>query len=353
MNTRQATEICWEICVRAIHAKNYSCAKDHVTRLERSSDPSARAASLRTSGGGGGADDGSGSGSGSTGVVATSTSISSDPQALFTSQLQVVKGLLALVEGKLEEAAKLFLNISGEFQSQFTNLLSAEDVALYGGLLGLTTLHRDELNSLVMNDVVQERLELVPQLRDAIRLYKRADYGACLNLVQGLQELVELDLYLAPHAKKLFSLVREKCICQYFAPYTSVSLETMRESFGFPSTDHVEHVLLELIESKRIVGARIDIEDGTLSVCTDTAGVERRARRSMMRKIAKMGDGLVAEIEHLVLRQSCLEHGLEVKGEKGPKMKKSWAPAGLNWKGDISSDEDDTPMMDLDRFNWA
>jgi COP9 signalosome complex subunit 1 len=135
MSTRQATEVCWEICVRAIHAKNYSCAKDHVTRLERSSDPSARAASLRTSGGGGGG----------TGVVATS--ISSDPQASFTSQLQVVKGLLALVEG-------LFLNISGGSQSQFTNLLSAEDVAIYGGLLGLTTLHRDKLNSLVMNDVV-------------------------------------------------------------------------------------------------------------------------------------------------------------------------------------------------------
>ena len=310
-NTRQATDICWEICLTALHAKNYGVAKDHVTRLERS-----------------------------------------DPKGDFTgvmNQLQAMKGLLALIEGDLEVAAKLFLNLRGDFTS--SHLISMEDVALYGGLLGLTTLDRNELSSLMSNDVVQERLDLVPSLKDAIRWYKRADYGKCLNLIQGLQEVVSLDLYLAPHAKTLLDMVRDKCICHYFSPYTTVSLETMRESFNFPSTDHVEQVLVDLMESKRIVGARIHVEDGTLSVSRE--GVERRTRRAMMRQIAKLGDGLVQEIEHLVLRQSCLEHGVEVKGEKGPKMNKPWAPAGMNWKGDVSSDEDDTPMIDLDRFNWA
>ena len=333
ISTRQATEICWEIVVWALQAKNYTLAKDNVTRLERSSDTTTISSissntSSPTAGGG------------------SSEEIMHDPQAIFVSKLQITKGLLALVEGDFPSAAKSFLGISGELPANhWSHVISLEDLALYGGLLGLTSLPRGELDRLV-TDVVQERLELVPSLRDAIRFYKRADYGKCLNLVQGLREIVDLDIYLAPHADALFRLVREKCICQYFSPYTRVSLDAMRDSFGFATTKELEEVLVELIESNRIVGARIHVRNGTLSV---SSGVERRKRRFMIRNIDKLGDGLVKEIEGLVLRQSCIEHGVEVKGERkaGYKpTKKAWGPTGSNWmEGGVSSDEDDTPMM--------
>ena len=68
-----------------------------------------------------------------------------------------------------------------------------------------------------------------------------------------------------------------------------------------------------------------------------------------MRNIDKLGDGLVKEIEDLVLRQSFIEHGVEVKGERKAgfkSMKKAWGSIGSNWmEGGASSDEEDTPTM--------
>jgi COP9 signalosome complex subunit 1 len=120
-----------------------------------------------------------------------------------------------------------------------------------------------------------------------------------------------MDIFLNPHVETLWKMMREKCIVQYFQPYLSVSLITMKESFGFDDVDEVEDVIASLIESKRIVGARIDGVNRTLTSMS-VKGLERRKRKMMMSKIGMMGDKLIGEVEGMILRMSCLENNIIV-----------------------------------------
>ena len=69
--------------------------------------------------------------------------------------------------------------------NQFNTVLSAEDLALYGGLLGLITLDRAAIERTTDVEVWRERIDVIPQLREAIRLYMKADYGGCLKLIMA------------------------------------------------------------------------------------------------------------------------------------------------------------------------
>lgn len=305
----------------------------------------------------------------------------------FGSHLQCALGLAYLAEGQFSDAAVAFGRVrvvDTTPTNQLSAMLSLEDLALYGGLLGLATMDRETMSKSLDVESCRERLELIPPLRDAIRHYVRAEYGACLNLLEELRGGWGLDMYLARHADGLWRMVRDKCIIQYFAPYTSVSLETMMESFGFfDSLEEVEEVVANLIERKKIVGARIHGVNKTLSSMS-VRGLERRERRAMMRKVGRMGDVLLREVEGTVLRLACLENNICVtEGKKGKKGGRKMRQNRSSWRDGASaeramlmggesnmqegssdsSDDDDfyasrnentTPsMMDIDDFTKA
>jgi len=123
-----------------------------------------------------------------------------------------------------------------------------------------------------------------------------------------------MDLFLHSHADKLLMLMREKCIIQFFQPYSSLSLIKMKDLFGFDTVDDVEDLVASLIESKRIVGAKIDGVNKTLTRMS-VHGLEQRRRKIMMRKVGLMGDRLIDEVEGMILRMSCLENEIVVVGD--------------------------------------
>jgi hypothetical protein len=217
--------------------------------------------------------------------------------------------------------------------------------------MALLTLDRSEVaNTLVeKNTSFRDRLDSVPLLRDAIRAYVHAEYGNCLSLVDQIRGEWEMDMYLKPHAKTLWKRVRGKCLVQYFEPYISVSLQSIMESFAFESIEEAEETVVELIESKDIVGAKIHGVDRTLTKYT-VEDVEKRKRRVMMRKLGRMGDGLLDEVEGMILRMACVENGLIVgKKSRGGKSKSrrrdfNHLAMSRNAWGLDSSDDEGTPM---------
>ena len=80
--------------------------------------------------------------------------------ALFHQKLRAGQALAHLAEGRYLEAAKTFTSISPELTNQFHSVVSAEDLAMYGSLLGLATLDRATLHSLVIDGVFKGRLEV-------------------------------------------------------------------------------------------------------------------------------------------------------------------------------------------------
>jgi len=318
---------------------------------------------------------------------------------LFLSKLNAARGVAYLAEGMIKEASNSFLAMTGDLTNEFNQVLSKEDIALYGGLTSLIALDRREMaiyfsvnnkdgmnvnantstnTNTGSNSSFRERLDAYPDLRDAIQSYIHADYGACLKSVDRLRSSWTTDLYLGPQADELWRMVRGKCLVQYFEPYSAVSLHAVMDSFAFQNVEELEDVVAELLERKEIVGAKIDGVQRTLHV-SSAGALERRRRRVMVRKLARMGDRLLDEVEDMLLRMACLEKGVIV-GKSGAKTRKSrgriraWGDAMMMdadpnaraaasasaWGLEDSSDEDgaearmeveeivDDPMMDTD-----
>lgn len=109
----------------------------------------------------------SGGGSSIAGFGASISSLSSDGIAheeynisLFHNKLKAAQGIAYLSEGKYKEAASTFTSISLELTNQFNSVISAEDLALYGALLGWATYDWETVCEVVMEGEFKARLEV-------------------------------------------------------------------------------------------------------------------------------------------------------------------------------------------------
>jgi hypothetical protein len=153
-------------------------------------------------------------------------------------------------------------------------------------------------------------------MREALRHYARAEYGPCLSYLQpgsALRRDLEIDLHLHSHVSTLLDMIRDRCIVQYFQPYSSVSLEKMGCVFGC-SVKEMEEVVSKLISSgggmdgMKLGGrVRIDAYAKTLSI-EDPSVAERRERRRARVMAAKMGVQFKRNAEGMLMSEnfSCL-----------------------------------------------
>ena len=90
----------------------------------------------------------------------------SDP--LTKSRLSCASGLAELAARKYPSAARRFLSVSFE-SFHYPELVSAGNVAIYGGLTALATLNRKELKeSVLQSSNFKQFLELEPAMRETI-----------------------------------------------------------------------------------------------------------------------------------------------------------------------------------------
>ena len=100
---------------------------------------------------------------------AESTPDTSDAVVL-TGQLKVAAGLAHLEGKKYKQAARKFLEASPELGTSFSDVMSQQDVATYGGLCALASYDRAELKAkLIDNSPFRAFLELVPEVCARLR----------------------------------------------------------------------------------------------------------------------------------------------------------------------------------------
>jgi len=80
--------------------------------------------------------------------------------SLFHQKLRVGQALSHLAEGRYLESAKIFTSIDTQLTNQFNSVISAEDLAVYGSILGLATMNRDMLHGSVIDGPFKARLEV-------------------------------------------------------------------------------------------------------------------------------------------------------------------------------------------------
>ncbi|UYV71282.1 GPS1 [Cordylochernes scorpioides] len=172
------------------------------------------------------------------------------------TKLRCAAGLAELATRKYKSAAKNFLQASFD-HCEFPDLLSANNVAVYGGLCALASFDRQELlKNVISSSSFKLFLELEPQLRDIIFKFYNSKYAQCLKLLEEIKDNLYLDMYLASHVNALYTQIRNRALIQYFSPYLSADLVRMAGAFN-TSVTALEDELMQLILDNQIA-ARID-----------------------------------------------------------------------------------------------
>jgi COP9 signalosome complex subunit 1 len=107
-------------------------------------------------------------------------------QAKAEIKLIASEALVLLLEGKYQATANIMTGLKFEAlqEANYHHILSANDVALYGGLCALATFNRQDLKKKVLdNPDFKQFLELEPHIREMTMAFYRAQYARCLNLL--------------------------------------------------------------------------------------------------------------------------------------------------------------------------
>lgn len=140
---------------------------------------------------------------------------------------------------------------------QMWDILAPINIAVYGSLCALATYTRQELaNHLINSASFKQFSELEPQLREAVARFYDSKYAACWSILQDQKNVLLLDMYLAPHVERLYKMIRNKALIQYFEPYSAASMYKMAQAFDTSVVD-LEREIITLIYDGHIK-ARID-----------------------------------------------------------------------------------------------
>ncbi|KAI5371592.1 COP9 signalosome complex subunit 1 [Alternaria alternata] len=205
------------------------------------------------------------------------TQIKGDDKAKMEPIISACSGLCHMATGNYREAATAFLGTSAAYLTAEPaayitwqkEVISGNDIAVYGGLCALAYMDRSDLqNKVLANSEFRNFLELEPHIRRAINLFCNSKYSACLEVLEGYRNDYLLDVYLSKMLNTIYSRIRTKSIVQYFIPFSCVTLDEMMSKFPPAEGRTIDEDLEEMI-NQRVLNARIDLVDRLL-ICPPT-----------------------------------------------------------------------------------
>ena len=112
---------------------------------------------------------------------------SAQKKELVQSKLEVCRALVSLYhKEKYSSVADALTRVSFELGNSFNDIISANDIAVYGGLCALASYDRQELKAKVLsNSSFKSYLELEPHIREMIDAFYHAKYSVCLELLES------------------------------------------------------------------------------------------------------------------------------------------------------------------------
>ena len=234
----------------------------------------------------------------------------------WQAKLSAVMGLAHLTSGNYKDAALSFIGTdqrmlqarpdASEDDESYNEIITPNDIAVYGGLCALASMTRNELQTRVLgNTGFRSYLELEPHIRRAISFFVSSKYSACLSILESYKTDYLLDLHLQRHVPELYFQIRSKAIVQYFIPFSCVTLKALAAAFH-TGEEQIEQELFDMI-NRGSLDARIDLEDRLL------------VARKIDERQKVHADALAASKEYArtcqqrILRMEIIGAGLEVK----------------------------------------
>ena len=188
-----------------------------------------------------------------------------DDEAMVINFSNVVSGVAGIGRLDYDSAARSFLKCDfNAVPATYSHIASPNDLATYGGLLSLATMDRKALQTKVLDNAsFRAFLENEPHVRKAISFFVGGRYSNCLSILESFRNDYLLDVYLHKHVPAIYSRIRSKCIVQYTAPFSCVTIESLSEAFGRPNQS-LEDELVHMVREKAL-DARVDSMNGVSS----------------------------------------------------------------------------------------
>lgn len=218
----------------------------------------------------------------------------------FQNKIKCCSGLVALHQEKFRVVARLFSELVYDMDELVPEILSPNDIAIYGGLCALATFDRYELkNKIIDNGKFKQFLELEPQILEIILSFYNSKYTQMLEIMERIKPELLLDRSLRIHVNILYKVIRERALVQYFSPFQTVDMNKMAKSFNLPIAS-LQNELVELI-AKDLIKARIDSQKKILYAKRSDQ------RNDIFEKTLKMGEKNRITVKNLLLRMKMEE----------------------------------------------
>jgi COP9 signalosome complex subunit 1 len=236
------------------------------------------------------------------------------------SKISAAWALSQMQQGSYLEAANAFLSIPADLNDQYNEVISANDIAVYGGLCALASMNRDELQRNVLeSQSFRSFLELEPHIRRAIAFFCNFKFRSCLDILDAYKPDYLLDIHLQRFIPQLYKRIRTKSIEQYMLPFSRVTLSSMAKIFApeviggeARPTDISSPFVQELVGliQDGVLDARVDLEKGLL--VSNQIDLRSEVQRTTLESLQEFNQ----EAHWRLLRAAVLHAGLEVKPDK-------------------------------------
>ncbi|KAI8873839.1 hypothetical protein GQ42DRAFT_160245 [Ramicandelaber brevisporus] len=195
-----------------------------------------------------------------------------DPNLL--NAMHSIRIINALRTREYESAigAILKLKFDTDEDAQCRFFLAPETVALYGSVLALAMLSRDEIISQIFEaespDFTQF-LELEPSAKGLLESFKSSYFSETLAHLNEIRRRAYLDRHLTDCIDQLSRSIRNKVLITYTAPYKALSLDIMSAELNIPFDTLLkeladligdEHIKMRIDSHNRILRERVKDE---------------------------------------------------------------------------------------------
>lgn len=243
-------------------------------------------------------------------------------------KMMAAMGLSLMHARSFFEAANSFLSVEPTLADTFTEVITPNDIAVYGGLCALASMDRNELQRRVLeNNSFRNFLELEPHIRRAIGFFCNSKFRPCLDILEAYRADYLLDIHLQRHVAELYSLIRIKSIKQYLVPFNRVTLDSMATIFapnvvggeaqptGFKSPFVQE--LIKLIKAD-VLDARIDLEKGVL--VSNQTDLREEVQNNTLESMIAFNEEAHIRLLHAAVLQAGLQVPAAPKEGRRPRM---------------------------------
>jgi COP9 signalosome complex subunit 1 len=261
----------------------------------------------------------------------------------MTSRLEKCAGLVYLLDGEYKTAAHHF--ISAADGSDFPEIISNSDVTLFGTICALASFDRNELRKKIVDNIdfkaeMESTKAYVNASKNLASNFCMGQYSNLFSVLKELYPFLRIDVHMSNHVDKLYEKIREKCIAQYFAPYSALDMCRMSEHLQIP-LENLYPILVKMISNDQIDAA---IDSGSNILYRR----KKNGLKDTYSRVASLGKAHLHDLKGILLRLSFMKNGFSLESDIGTGTTKPLGTAGSFDNGDC---DDGNGEMDIEQMD--